>query len=412
MRSTTATDASRGVLARRIDHRVLAPLMGLTAVCGALVFREPSPYELVLLPAGLLLFAFGLPLRRSEAPLLLLTVLLIAGAFLGLPSVRYDSGDAVQFVLVTAFLALSTVIFAAFVADDPWRNGRLVVGGTVIGGAIASLAAVAGYVGGIGTFLLFDRARGTFEDPNVLGAFLILPACACLAAALTRNARFAPLTMALLGLTTLALFLSFSRAAWGLLVICGSITVFFAYATSGDGRERRRIALLAAGAVVMAVVGLAVALTVPATADLIAERARFTQSYDAAYLGRFDRWSDGLMIVLEHPLGFGAIQFRQYYPEEIHNVYLNAYLGYGWIGGTAYLVAVLWSLAKCLRLLQRRDGLRVLTIPVAASFIGMAIEGLVIDTDHWRHFFLLMGLVWGLDRRALDGGLRRTTYSA
>ena len=25
-------------------------------------------------------------------------------------------------------------------------------------------------------FLLYDRARGTFNDPNVLGAFLVLPA--------------------------------------------------------------------------------------------------------------------------------------------------------------------------------------------------------------------------------------------
>jgi hypothetical protein len=24
------------------------------------------------------------------------------------------------------------------------------------------------------------------------------------------------------------------------------------------------------------------------------------------------------------------------------------------------------------------------------------LEGLVIDLDHWRHFYLLMALVWGL----------------
>jgi hypothetical protein len=23
-------------------------------------------------------------------------------------------------------------------------------------------------------------------------------------------------------------------------------------------------------------------------------------------------------------------------------------------------------------------------------------EGFIIDTDHWRHFFLMLGLVWGL----------------
>jgi hypothetical protein len=23
-------------------------------------------------------------------------------------------------------------------------------------------------------------------------------------------------------------------------------------------------------------------------------------------------------------------------------------------------------------------------------------EGFVIDTDHWRHFYLLLGMIWGL----------------
>lgn len=31
-----------------------------------------------------------------------------------------------------------------------------------------------------------------------------------------------------------------------------------------------------------------------------------------------------------------------------------------------------------------------------ASFAGLAFEGFVIDSDHWRHFFLMAGLIWGL----------------
>ena len=29
-------------------------------------------------------------------------------------------------------------------------------------------------------------------------------------------------------------------------------------------------------------------------------------------------------------------------------------------------------------------------------FVGEAVEGMIVDTDHWRHFFLVLGLVWGL----------------
>jgi len=29
-----------------------------------------------------------------------------------------------------------------------------------------------------------------------------------------------------------------------------------------------------------------------------------------------------------------------------------------------------------------------------AAFIGEIAEGFVVDTDHWRHFFLLLGIIW------------------
>ena len=35
-------------------------------------------------------------------------------------------------------------------------------------------------------------------------------------------------------------------------------------------------------------------------------------------------------------------------------------------------------------------------ITAFAAFVGEVAEGAVIDTDHWRHFFLLLGMVWGL----------------
>ena len=31
-----------------------------------------------------------------------------------------------------------------------------------------------------------------------------------------------------------------------------------------------------------------------------------------------------------------------------------------------------------------------------ATYTGVVLEGFVIDTDHWRHYYLLMGIIWGL----------------
>jgi Ni,Fe-hydrogenase I large subunit len=33
---------------------------------------------------------------------------------------------------------------------------------------------------------------------------------------------------------------------------------------------------------------------------------------------------------------------------------------------------------------------------VYAALTTNILEGAVIDSDHWRHFYLLLGLVWGL----------------
>jgi hypothetical protein len=35
-------------------------------------------------------------------------------------------------------------------------------------------------------------------------------------------------------------------------------------------------------------------------------------------------------------------------------------------------------------------------IPLVAVFVPLAGEAAIIDIDHWRHFFLVGGLIWGV----------------
>jgi uncharacterized membrane protein YjgN (DUF898 family) len=39
---------------------------------------------------------------------------------------------------------------------------------------------------------------------------------------------------------------------------------------------------------------------------------------------------------------------------------------------------------------------RSVTIVVYAAFVAVAIESAIIDSDHWRHYFLILGVLWGL----------------
>jgi predicted membrane channel-forming protein YqfA (hemolysin III family) len=35
-------------------------------------------------------------------------------------------------------------------------------------------------------------------------------------------------------------------------------------------------------------------------------------------------------------------------------------------------------------------------IATYTPFVGLVLEAFVIDTDHWRHFYLLLGIIWCL----------------
>ena len=72
------------------------------------------------------------------------------------------------------------------------------------------------------------------------------------------------------------------------------------------------------------------------------------------------------------------------------------FLNTGWIGGTLYLFLVLTTLALGFRQVVRDRGTSGVSNVVVAAFLGMVLEGLVIDTDHWRHFYLIMAMIWGL----------------
>jgi hypothetical protein len=33
---------------------------------------------------------------------------------------------------------------------------------------------------------------------------------------------------------------------------------------------------------------------------------------------------------------------------------------------------------------------------IYAAYLGVAVESAIIDIDHWRHYFLILGALWAL----------------
>jgi hypothetical protein len=243
---------------------------------------------------------------------------------------------------------------------------------------------------------MYDRAKAAFNDPNVLGAFLILPALLMLQRILSARFGMAARSAVLLGLMTIALLLTFSRAAWGQFAFTGALLMLLTFITTRSSNARLRIVLIAVAGVAVMVLMLTALLSIDRVADLFKERASLEQSYDVGHLGRFGRHILGAELALERPFGIGPLQFHNMFPEDPHNTYLNAFLSGGWLSGCVYWTMTLTTLLLGLRYVFVDTPWRPTYLAVYSAFVGVAGESAIIDSDHWRHYYLMLGVVWGL----------------
>ena len=138
-------------------------------------------------------------------------------------------------------------------------------------------------------------------------------------------------------------------------------------------------------------------LQVDQVRDLLQERASLDQSYDQGPEGRFGGQQKARALIIANPLGIGTHTFREvHHKEEPHNVYLSLFLNAGWLGGLLYIVSVAATLVVGFRGALQRTALQGPFLVAVCAFAGVAVEGAVIDSEHWRSFFILMACVWGL----------------
>ncbi|WP_420411007.1 O-antigen ligase family protein [Roseibium sp.] len=369
----------------------------LAAFLSGFVIEEPAPYELYMVMLTVIWLACGLKLRREFAPLIILMMVFIAGGLGSTPFAR-NFGDAFMYMAVSGFLGLTAIFYAAILAETPERS-RIIEHGYIVGAVIVALLGIAGYFHlfpGAEYFTRYDRARGTFQDPNVFGPFLVLPTLLLsqrlLLGPILRNLHvLVPLAILVLGI-----FLSFSRGAWGVLFASFLLLYVIHLVTEQNSARRGRLVLIGLAGVFLTAMLLAVALSIDTVADMFAQRARLVQEYDGGRIGRFARYALGFQMVMEHPLGLGPLEFNKYFHEDEHNVYLKGFTTYGWIGGLAYILLAIWTVAAFLPLVFKSRPWTPFVRAVFSVFIAHLILSVIIDTDHWRHMYMLYGLAWGL----------------
>ena len=388
-----------------LPQRLLNIVLFVTVLLSSVAFIEPSPHDGLMIILLAACVAARVPFDRKIIPLMLLLIVWLIGGFFSVIQVL-DQKQTLQYVATSAYLALAAIMFACLFCDGNLVRLIILRRAYIIAALIATAA---GYIGffhllpGSDIFLANDRVSATFKDPNVYGPFLIFPLLLLLISLMTRGLRL--LDLAIMTFLFGGLLLSFSRGAWAHFAVSAAVAVLLLFVAAPEPRMRRRILLFSIAALLAMMLFVIALMLIPTVHDLFIERAKVIQPYDVGPGGRFWEQKLALSVILDHPDGIGPFEFFRVYGTQQHDVYMQGFLVYGWVGGVAYFTLVMVTLAIGLRATLIATPWQAYLIAAYAAFVGEAFEGFIVDTDHWRHFFLLLGLVWGLTAASIN--LRR-----
>ncbi len=400
---SAASDADFGPLRLRLHWRGLTgsaigdwTIAVLVFLSGFVMF-EPAPFDLLLCAVFVVWAFFGIRLNRHFLSMTILLMLYCVGGILGLTQVDTFIQPFI-YIATTIFLAMSSIFFAAVIVEAPERRLKLVANAYIAIAVVVSLIGTLAYLNaipGAEMFKLYSRARGTFQDPNVYAPFLLLPLLLLCRTILTSRLRDSLWQIVFFIIILLGIFLSFSRAAWGVSIVTLAIVAFLAFLNERSALVRfRLVAYVVTGAMAVGMM-LAAVVSIPAVNALFTQRAAIVQDYDEGPMGRFDRHIIGFQMAQEKPLGLGPFTFGLTMKGDEHNMWLKGFTVYGWLGGISYIVLVLWTLAAATPLLFKPRPWQGIVQCTYAAFVGHLIIHNVIDNDHWRHVFLIYGILWG-----------------
>ena len=228
-------------------------------------------------------------LRPGHLPLLVMLGLCNIGYLIGVTPVVSENGT-VTWTAVSCFMSATSLFFAMAMGEDTARQLDLLLKGYVAVAVAVSLLGIAAYAHLLpdsDVFLFAQRSRATFKDPNVLGAFLVLPVVLTLQRMMLGRLRdilaggFMTLVIAI------ELLLAFSRGAWAAAGVAVVLCLLISFLVSTSPKERLKIVVIAAAGTAMVAVVIIAVISIPQVRDLFQERASLIQSYDAGRFGRF-----------------------------------------------------------------------------------------------------------------------------
>jgi hypothetical protein len=350
----------------------LLAFLGLLGFLIGFVRWEPAPYDILFF---IVIALFG-PTFSWRSYQLLPIVLIVLFTSFHIPAMAaglsVEPGRVLFYAFVTFYLSGTAIALMGL----PQGAGVFLLRGYEVAALVSAFLGVLAFlrVPGLEALLWGEaRAFAFFKDPNVFGAFLVLAFILALAQ-WEREGRRRFWTVLLL---YLGILFSLSRGAW-LNVAVSLLGWWFL-------RPWKRIWVFV---VFVLLVGFAAVYTFAFPESLLVERLGL-KSYDA---DRFSTQEQALRLALERPLGYGPGLSEILLSYATHSTYVRLLFEVGWMGFGAWLllmgVSLVWAVYQAFR--QRSLWHEI----YFASLLGILVESLVIDTIHWRHLWLLVGLIW------------------
>jgi hypothetical protein len=361
------------------------------------VRSEPAPFDLllvVLLGMGLLTGRLRWRPSKHDTVVLIGMWGLIVANMLSVVGV-VPIFQNLRFMGITLY-ALSLFCFVRMYATEP-RAVRILLIGYTASAALNALAVVVSFMGiglPIAVVRFSIRGVGFFKDPNVYAAFVVVAALWVVDEIVRRPFSFkrtGPLLI-LVGVLGAGATLSLSRAAVINLTIGGFI--YFVLLRGAPRTHMVRFLML----VILVVLAIGFAIQFLGLGYAVAGRSSL-QSYDE---GRFSTQWHGLLAGLTHLTGVGPGGWAN-----AHSLYVRTLAEHGILGLTS-LGVLIAGLVLPLARRALRESPRNLVLPdrvLLAWVCGQLVNSLVIDSIHWRHFWVVLGLVWASLQR-LDGEQR------
>lgn len=262
--------------------------------------------------------------------------------------------------------------------------------------ALASLHPLGAAIGG--DFLLWDRPRVFFKDPNVLGPYLVPASVLFLEGAARRRGARTLLFVLFAILCAAGALASASRAAW--------INLAIALAIYGLLGSRRQKAVLAFAALIVgaAAIPLSAVLLDGGSLDalrLYSGRMQL-QEYDS---DRFTMATEAFELGLRYPAGVGPGEIATYLGMgagmDPHNTYVRIWAENGPVAMGLFAVILLLMLAHALQERLAAGRWDPALVCAFALLAGALVNASVVDTLHWRHFWVIFAVcLFSFNRRA------------